>query len=54
MWKEAAALEVGMMAHAVLHVLHSAFAVEQDFPKGQLDESRQPLDLSVKNSWTHG
>eukprot|EP00930_Biecheleria_cincta_P069168 TRINITY_DN56946_c0_g1_i1.p1 TRINITY_DN56946_c0_g1~~TRINITY_DN56946_c0_g1_i1.p1 ORF type:complete len:566 (-),score=101.43 TRINITY_DN56946_c0_g1_i1:234-1931(-) len=28
-------------------------AVElQDFPEGQLDESRQPLDLSVQNSWS--
>ena len=26
----------------------------QDFPKGQLDESKQPLDLSAQNSWSHG
>eukprot|EP00930_Biecheleria_cincta_P070895 TRINITY_DN58473_c0_g1_i1.p1 TRINITY_DN58473_c0_g1~~TRINITY_DN58473_c0_g1_i1.p1 ORF type:complete len:564 (-),score=94.61 TRINITY_DN58473_c0_g1_i1:218-1909(-) len=26
----------------------------QDFPEGQLDESRQPLDLSPVNSWSRG
>ncbi|CAE7254893.1 unnamed protein product [Symbiodinium necroappetens] len=27
-------------------------AALEDFPKGQLDESRQPLDLSAQNSWS--
>ncbi|CAE7206322.1 unnamed protein product [Symbiodinium microadriaticum] len=27
-------------------------AALEDFPKGQLDESKQPLDLSAQNSWS--
>ena len=29
-----------------------ASQTRQDFPEGELDESRQPLDRSLTNSWT--
>ena len=54
MWKEAAALEASLGLLAACKNWFDECIKLQDFPKGQLDESRQPLDLSAQNSWSHG